>query len=351
MAAERTLTERELNRALLARQHLLERAPAASALPRVVERVGLIQAQYAPSMYVGLWSRVAGLEREAVTRGLERRTLVQATLMRITIHLASRRDLWPIAHATREARRVQWLRSRRGSPTAGEMGEAAAIVRARMAGGAVLRRTEIEALVGRDRAGGVGLWVDLVRAPPGGTWARRRADVFALAEDWVAPPDPPPTAAEGVELLVRRYLGGFGPAAPAEIANWAGLAVGDVDPVLERMTLRRFRTAAGGALVDLPRAPLPSADTPAPVRFLPTFDATLLVHARRTQILPEEHRPRIFNTKMPQSAATFLVDGQVAGTWRMRDDRLELEPFSGLDATARRALEDEGERLRDFHRA
>ena len=90
----------------------------------------------------------------------------------------------------------------------------------------------------------------------------------------------------------------------------------DVAPALERLELRRFRDEDGGELLDLPRAPLPHPDTPAPVRFLPTWDAVLLVHARRTGVLPEEHRPRIFPTTMPQSVGTFLVDGAVAGTWR-----------------------------------
>jgi len=113
--------------------------------------------------------------------------------------------------------------------------------------------------------------------------------------------------------------------------------------------VRRFESGDGDELLDLPRAPLPPADTPAPVRFLPTWDATLLVHARRAAILPEEHRPRIFNTKTPQSVPTFLVDGAVAGIWRHDDNRIDLEPFGRLDRAATRALREEAERLRDFH--
>ena len=103
-------------------------------------------------------------------------------------------------------------------------------------------------------------------------------------------------------------------------------------------------------LIDVPRAPLPPADTEAPVRFVPTWDATLLVHARRTQILPEEHRPRIFNTKMPQSVPTFLVDGAVAGAWRYDAGRVDLEPFGRLDRATTRALREEAARLARFHR-
>src|SRR5215218_6767362 len=175
-----TLTQRQLNRALLARQRLLERASL--PLPRALEAVGGIQAQYAPSMYLGLWSRLAAFEREALTRALIDRSAIQATLMRVTIHLVSREDYWPFTLATRAARRTWWLRARRGEPTAAAMAGAARTLRRRLAGGEVIARKELDALLGKDRAHGIGLWVDLVRAPPSGTWERRRADLFALAE-------------------------------------------------------------------------------------------------------------------------------------------------------------------------
>jgi hypothetical protein len=154
---------------------------------------------------------------------------------------------------------------------------------------------------------------------------------------------------EGVELLVRRYLGGFGPSTAAEVADWAGLPPDAVDPVLRRLPLRRFTAEDGQELFDLPRAPLPPADTPAPVRFLPTWDAVLLVHARRTGILPEEHRPRIFHTKNPQSTPTFLVDGVVAGTWRYDGGRIELEPFHRISPSVMRELRDEARDLARLH--
>jgi hypothetical protein len=113
--------------------------------------------------------------------------------------------------------------------------------------------------------------------------------------------------------------------------------------------VRRFRDEDGRELVDLPRAPLPDPETPAPVRFLPTWDATLLVHQRRTGILPEEHRPKVFSTKTPQSVATFLVDGRVAGSWRHERGRIVTEPFERLSAAAGRELAAEAERLAAFH--
>jgi hypothetical protein len=109
--------------------------------------------------------------------------------------------------------------------------------------------------------------------------------------------------------------------------------------------LRRFTAEDGTELYDLDRAPLPDPDTPAPVRFLGTWDAALLVHARRAQILPEEHRAKVFNTKMPQSVGTFLVDGAVKGAWRPNG---EIEPFELLTRAERRAVEAEARRLADF---
>jgi Winged helix DNA-binding domain len=183
---------------------------------------------------------------------------------------------------------------------------------------------------------GIGMEVDLVRAPPSGTWERRRADIYALAEDWVGEPDVDP--ANGLDLLVRRYLGGFGPAPLDSIAGWTGLSKKTIGSALDRLKLRRFETEDGTELLDVPRAPLPDPQTPAPVRLLPAWDATLLAHTRHAGILPEEHRSKIFNTKTPQSAAAFLVDGVVAGTWRFEKDRIRYDPFGRLGrADPRRA--------------
>jgi hypothetical protein len=340
----RTLTQRELNRALLARQLLLERARL--PVPRALERMGGLQAQYAPSMYIGLWSRVEGLERSALTRALERRRVVQGTLLRSTIHLVSRADYWPFACAVQEGRRAWWLRTRRGQISARQMSAAARKLRAALTG-RTLPRAEIDALVGKELAQGVGLWVHMVRVPPSGTWERRRADLYALAEDWLGPPAIDPEAA--LEHLVRRYLAAFGPASRGDVASFAGLRIGEVTPALEVLELRRFVSEAGEELIDLPRAPLPDPDTPAPVRLLPTWDAILLVHARRTGVLPEERRPRIFNTRSPQSFPTFLVDGAVAGTWRYEGGRVRLDPFERLDRGTMRALREEAERIAAFH--
>lgn len=348
-AGGRILTEQELNRALLARQSLLERSTA--SLPKVIEGMGELQAQYAPSMYIGLWSRLEGFERDQLDRALERRSVAQGTLMRATIHLVSKADYWPIAIGIRRSRREAWLKaSYRRDYSAAQLSAAARKLRRRLQAEGTLTRKEMHELLGSDSVvtNGVNMWLDLVRVPPSGTWERRRADLYALAEDWVSP-QPESEEADGIELLVRRYLAGFGPASLEELANWAGLPPKRVEPVLDRLRLRKFTAEDGTELLDLPRAPLPDPETPAPPRFLPNFDATLLVHARRTQILPEEHRPKVFNTKTPHSMPTFLVDGRIAGSWRFEQGKVKLEPFERLDAGAKRELREEGERLAELH--
>jgi hypothetical protein len=187
-----------------------------------------------------------------------------------------------------------------------------------------------------------------VRVPPAGTWERRRADLYAAAEEWIGAPSSS-SADDACEHLVQRYFSGFGPASRKDIADWAGLPLKQVASVLEQMRLRRFRDEAGTELYDLPRAPLPDPDTPAPVRFLPVWDATLLAHARSTGILPEEHRAKVFNTKTPQSVQTFLVDGIVSGTWTHEKGRIRLQPFGRLDSSARRRLNEESEGLAALH--
>jgi hypothetical protein len=343
LGSERVLSQRELNRAVLDRQLLLARGR--EPLPRALERVAGLQAQYAPSMYIGLWSRLEGFERDQLTSALEQRSVVQGTLMRVTIHLVSAEDYWPFAVGIRAARRERWLRARR-EMSAAELRSRAAKVKRRLAAGPLSRAELIEDMDAR-AFNGIGMWLDLVRAPPAGTWERRRADIYADAESWLGASSVTPT--EGLERLIRRYLQGFGPASPGEIANWAGMPNREVSAALDRLELSHFRDESGGLLVDLPGLSLPPADSPAPARYLPTWDATLLVHCRRTLIVPEEHRPKIFHTKAPQSYPTFVVDGAVAGTWRYEDGRVALQPFGKLARADRDELEDEGRRLAALH--
>jgi hypothetical protein len=340
----RVLTERDLNRALLARQLLLERAK--TPLPRALERIGGIQAQYAPAMYIGLWSRLADFEREQLTRALGRKSVVQGTLLRTTIHLVSEADYWPFVVGIRKRRREQWVRAHKADVR--KIEAACRKLRPHFKGGE-LNQKEIDEILSANAAArnGVGLFLDLVRVPPAGTWDRRRADIYALAEDWIGRDST--TEKQGLARLVQRYLSGFGPARPEEIANWAGVSNPDIKGVLDGLELRHFEDEQGKELIDLPRLPLPDPGTPAPVRFLPVWDATLLVHARRTQILPERYRPRIFNTKTPHSVNAFLVDGQVAGTWRYETGKVKVAPFGRLPKSVRAEVDGEAVRLAEFH--
>jgi len=340
---ERTLTRRHLNRALLHRQLLLERANL--SIPEAIEQVGGLQTQYAPSGYVGLWSRLAAFRRDDLTAALENKTVVQATLLRTTIHMVSRREFWLYAMGVRRARRDWALRlPGRAGDDAGLV-EAARKMREALADGP--RTVKELGELGAGFVGSLGLWVDLVRVPPSGTWERRRADRLGLAEDWIGPPEV--SEEDGLEHLVRAYLRAFGPAPWRDIASWAGIPVGDAKRGGERLALSRYLDEGGRELLDLEGSPIPDPDTPAPVRFLPHWEAALLIHARRTGLLPEEHRPKVFSTKNPFSVGTYLVDGAVAGAWSLRNERIELDPYQPLKPRDQREVEREREALEAFH--
>jgi hypothetical protein len=343
------LATRTLNRALLARQLLLER----SGLPisRAVERIGGLQAQYAPSAYIGLWSRLRGFRRARLTRALETAELIQATVMRVTIHVVSAADYPILTEAVRRSRRELWSRVARSRDLDHDSWQrVAAIVTEALADGPRQRADLIEVLIdegfAKDIWEGVGLWIDMIRVPPSGTWERRRADLYGLASHYMTMSPIGERAA--LEHLIGRYLRAFGPATIGDVSNWSGVSITTLRPVIEEMRLRSFRSEDGDVLLDLPRQPIPEPGIPAPVRFLPTWDATLLAHARRTQILPEEHRSTVFNIKNPQSMATFLVDGLVAGSWRQQGTKVLLEPFVPLPRAARRELDDERGMLAAF---
>jgi Winged helix DNA-binding domain len=346
---ERILSTPELNRALLARQLLLERSRG--SLTNALERLAGLQTQYAPSGYIGLWSRLERFGLSDLTRALEQRRVVQGTLMRSTIHIVSARDYWPFAAGVGPSREEHWVRTHKKQVGAAPDLESVRAELRRELRGRTWNRAELEALLSsHDSTIWHGAWVELVRVPPSGTWERRRADLFRLAEEWLGSCHA--NEETGLTHLLRRYLGGFGPATLAEAANWAGVPVAKLEPAARTLQLRTFRDEQGTTLLDLPRAPLPRADVPTPARFLPTWDATLLVHARRTQILPEHFRTLVFNTKTPHSVSTFLVDGAVAGTWRIertaRRAVLVLRPYEPLPRGALSAVRDEGARLVRF---
>ena len=343
--AHRVLSRRTLNRTVLHRQLLLERSGL--RIVDAVERTGGLQTQYAPSGYIALWSRLRAFDRSALTRALEQRRVVQAWMMRATIHMASAADFALFTAGVRRARREWWERVARRELEGVDMPAASAHVRALLAAGP-RRQSEIAASLtqaGFPKAAwqGMGTYLDLVRVPPSGTWERRRADLYALAEDWAGPAGD--DEERGLAHLITRYLAAFGPAPLRSAGGWAGVPLPDVQAAAERLTLRRFAHEDGEELVDLPRRPIVDGDAEAPVRFLPTWEALLLAHARHGDFLAEEYRDQVFNTKMPQSTPTFLVDGTVAGTWRPEGGRVVVKPFERLPARWRRAVQEEAAAL------
>ena len=339
----RTLTTGERNRALLDRQLLLERAPLTPV--EALARIGGLQTQYAPSGYVGLWSRLAAFERDDLTRALEDRSLIQATLMRTTIHTVARADFWPFAMGVREARRRDATRIRTLPGEAVLRARSADLAAALAAGPRSVK--ELGHLAG-GFIGTLGLFVDLVRVPPSGTWERRRADRLGLAEAWVGPNDA--TEEEGLTHLVRACLRGFGPARWADIAGWAGLPVADARRGGANLALVAYRDDAGRELVDLAGQSIPDADTPAPVRFLAHFDNSTLVHFRGTGLLPEEHRSKIFTIRNPASVGTVLVDGRVVASWSAREGTVVVDELEPVAPRARDEIEAERAALEAFHR-
>jgi hypothetical protein len=341
--AERVLTQRELNRATLARQLLLQRKRASA--PAVIEHLAGMQAQWPPAPYVGIWSRAATFKREKLEQSLHAGDVVKASLMRNTLHLVTRRDYpafwtalhdipsWPDAAAIADGVRI------------------APLVRALALGGRL--RTQ-EALAYLEREHGFDADVHrnrvwhvartrshVMHAPETALWSSRPLGLFTALEE--------PEALEklaAIREVVRRYLAAFGPASRADIATWSGMRIADFSPALERLEpLRRFRDERGRELLDVPRAPLPSADTPAPVRLLPKWDNLLLSHDDRTRVLPEEYR-KLMIAKNGDVAQAFLVDGVVAGDWKAdRSGKIAVTPYAPLPRVARRAVDDEAARL------
>jgi len=333
------LTRRELNRALLARQLLLERRrlPVAHA----VERLCALQAQYPPSPYIGLWSRLAEFRKTGLTRALEQRRVVRATLMRITLHLVSARDYPYFAAVWMPATQEMTPRM-----TPERLADLARRVQA--AATKPVTHADIEAIAAEEMGG---RWrtrclAPLVQLPPAGTWNFRTRPQLVVMQEFLRVGLP--SRQDGAEHLVRRYLAAFGPASRSDLLRFVGMRVGDVQPALERLELRQFRDESGRALLDLPRAPIPAPATPAPVRFLPKWDHSLLAYEDRTRILPRELQTTVIR-KNGDVLPTFLVDGVVSGMWTVERSRnratLKLESFAPLPSKVRAELQDEGERL------
>lgn len=348
------LGRRALNRALLERQMLLRRVdlPAAEAVERLVG----MQAQEPFDPYYGLWSRVEGFQPEELARLIVDREVVRVPLMRTTIHLVTARDGLILAPLT------QYVLSRTLKNTPFGKGTADVDRDALVAAARPLLEerprtmTELGKLLKpawpdhnpKDLAYIVHYLLPLVQVPPRALWGQKGQATWTTVEAWLGQPlerDPTP------DETVLRYLAAFGPASSADVRTWSSLT--GLREVLERLRprLRTFRDERGRELFDVPDGPLPHPDTPAPPRFLPQYDNLTLSHADRARIISEEDRERL-RTPNGVGPNTFLIDGFVAGAWRIVRTKtaatLQIDPFRPLAAADRDELAEEGAHLLAF---
>ncbi|WP_327673932.1 winged helix DNA-binding domain-containing protein [Kitasatospora sp. NBC_00458] len=355
MSGEEVLGRRALSRALLARQHLLTRTTATPAA--MIRHLGGLQAQAAPQPpYLGLLARLDGFAPDALGELIEGRQVVRIALQRGTIHLVTAEDcrtlrplLQPVLDQALRSNFGKWLT---GLDLDALAAEARTLVeeepRTFQRLGADLAATR----PGRDPAAlaqAARCLLPLVQVPPRGLWGRGGPAAHTTAEAWLGRPlDPAPS----LDDLALRYLAAFGPATAADLQKWCGLT--RLAPVLKRLApgLVTFRDEQGRLLYDLPDAPRPDPDTPAPVRLIAPFDNLLLSHADRTRVLPEEYRKRV----MTQNGIVFgslLVDGLVAGAWELSEERgggwaVTVRPFAPTARADRRAAGEEAERVLAF---
>ncbi len=347
------LSLRALNRAVLERQLLLRRAdlPVVEAVDRVLG----LNAQDPNLPYLALWNRLEHFTTMDLTAAIEDRSLVRSTMMRATQHLMSVRDFRLVRPLLAPLlTRVQ--RNAFGRRTNGiDLEALVADARELLADGRVLARPELGRLLAEQRPGTnpmalgwtVQYLLPMLHPAPSGTWNTRGATPFASAE-WTGV-TAEATFADACQM-VRRYLAAFGPASVSDARAWSG--VGGLREVFAKLRpeLRTYVDESGRELFDLPGAPEPTADLPAPTRFLPAFDSTLLAYADRTRIMTDEVRSQV--CEGAAVAATVLVDGTVAATWTETHSdatiTLTVRPFRRLSTSDRDAVESEADRLLAF---
>ena len=342
------LSVRALNRALLERQLLLRREDigAADALAHLVG----LQAQNPNAPYIALWSRLADFDAEELSELVSARKVVRIALMRWTLHAVTARDclaLRPVLQAVMERRlRAGFGRQladidlvalqRRGRELVEQQPSSFGDVGRRLAG-------EWPGHEPRVLANAFSALAPLVHVPPRGLWGHNGRAIQTTAERWLGRPL---DRATQPDELIRRYLAAFGPASIADIRAWSGLT--GLNPAIRRLrpSLRSFRDHNGRELLDVIDGALPDSETPAPPRFLADYDNVVLAYADRSRILGTPQRRRVMAPRL------FLIDGFVAGTWRLIRGRrlvtLEITPLVSIDRRDRLALAEEGMRLLSF---
>jgi hypothetical protein len=351
---EPVLSRRALNRATLARQLLLERSPMA-VLDAIEHLVGL-QAQMPLNPYLAPWTRLAAFEPDALGRLVMDRKVVRIVLMRVTIHLVTADDALELRPLVQPivARELAGHRDY-GPPLAGvDLAPILDVARLLLAEQAMSGPKLRAALAARfpdvdpaAMAYACRNHLALVQVPPRGVWGRTGHVAVTTAESWLGRPL---ATRPSIDAVVLRYLGGFGPATPADAGVWSGLA--GLREVFERLRpqLRMFRDERGRELFDRPEAPRPDPDTPSPPRFLPEYDNVLLSHDDRSRLVAPDLRARLFAATGPMHGS-LLFDGYAVGVWRIERDasggatlvvdvveRLPRRSAAGVEAEGRRLL-------------
>lgn len=353
-SSETVLDQRALNRALLARQLLLRREER--PVPETIEHLVGMQAQSPSNPYLALWSRLEGFDADKLSLLIAEREAVRATLMRATIHLVTARDYQALRPVMQSVPAQTFKSSHFARNVAGVDVDAVVAYGRELLAEQPRTLGEIAPLLaerwpGHDPgslAQAVGFLASLVHVPPRGLWQTSGKARLTPAEAWLGQPL---GAGQSAEAIVMRYLAAFGPATVSDVRIWSRLT--GLREVVARLRpqLRAFRDERGRELFDLPDAPLPAPETPAPPRFLPEYDNILLSHDDRVRITGE-----MASLPMPAGRGSdygsVLVDGFLAGMWRITRERghakLAIEAGNSWSAADRAAVADEGERLLAF---
>ncbi|HJT99892.1 MAG TPA: winged helix DNA-binding domain-containing protein [Actinomycetes bacterium] len=347
------LSLRALNRALLGRQGLLGRERR--SVGGMVEWLVAMQAQNPRDPYVALWTRLEEFDPHELGRMVAEREAVRVPLLRTTLHLVTARDCLVMAPLLRPVlERGYWTGTPFGRKVKGIDIDAVLAAGRELLDERPRTTAQLRALLGERWPGydasslayAVHHLLPVVQVPPRGVWGGKGLPTWATVEQWLGRPlDPAPS----IDRLVLRYLAAFGPATVMDVQAWSGLT--RLREVAERLgpRLRTFRDPDGKELLDLPDAPLPDPDTPAPPRFLPEYDNVVLGHADRTRIVPGD---AIWKWEFPDTAfrSPLLIDGFVQAAWHLKRDReaatLVVEPLTPLPDPP--AVEQEATRLLEF---
>jgi hypothetical protein len=348
---DEVLSRRALNRATLARQLLLERV--ASPPLEVVRHLVGMQAQVPHNPYTGLWSRLEGFRAESLSELLERREVVRIGVMRGTIHLVAADDCLLLRPLVQPVFEAQLWRHRdlspglRGIDLEPVVAAGKALLDEQPRTGPELRALLAERFPGLDAAAlayACQMRLALVQVPPRGLWGRSARVGWTTAEAWLGQP----LAAEpSLDDVVRRYVAAFGPASAADVTTWCRLT--GLREVLERLRpgLVAFRDERGRELFDLPDAPRPGEQAPAPVRFLPEYDNVLLSHEDRSRFACDRDREAL-GRAWAVGWGSVLHDGAVRAMWRLEPDALVVRHVPGLPKKAAASIGAEGRRLARF---